>query len=77
MAERLRLTWRGKEYQAVRKSGAGQGAGTVEVWEVTSGGAPVTSFPAGAGDRPAEVEEKIAGWLEGNESRPTQDIGRQ
>jgi hypothetical protein len=77
MADRLRLTWRGKEYEAVRKSGASQGAGTVEIWEVTSGGAQVTSFPAGTGDRPGEVEEKIVRWLEGNESRPTQDIGRQ
>jgi hypothetical protein len=77
MADRLRVTWRGREYQAVRKNGASQGAGTVEVWEVTSGGAAVTSFPAGEGDRPAEVEDKIVSWLEGNESRPTQDIARQ
>ena len=77
MTDRVRLTWQGKEYQADRRSGESQGAGNVQVWEVTSGGAQVTSFPADPGDQPDEVEEKIVSWLEGNAARPTQDLGRQ
>jgi hypothetical protein len=74
MADRLRVTWQGREYEAARRSGAGQGTAT---WEVTSGGAQVTSFPADPADRPEEVREKILGWLEGNAARPSQDLGRQ
>jgi hypothetical protein len=77
MTDRVHLTWQGREYQAARRSGESQGAGNAQVWEVTSDGAQVTSFPAEPGDRPGEVEEKIVRWLEGNAARPTQDIGRQ
>lgn len=72
MADRLRVTWQGREYQAARSGGDG-GA----TWDVTTGGAQVTSFPAEPGDRPGEVEEKIVRWLEANEARPAQDVGRQ
>jgi hypothetical protein len=40
-------------------------------------GAVLTSFPADHADDTAEVKEKVVGWLEGNESRPAADIGRQ
>ena len=47
------------------------------VWDVTQGGATITSFPASPGDSKASVERKIVEWLEANADRPAQDVGRQ
>jgi hypothetical protein len=73
MAERVTVFWQGKEYDAVRSSEAPTGP----VWQVRHGGAPVTSFPADPAEGAGAVKDKILGWLEGNESRPALDVGRQ
>ncbi|MGZ8397840.1 MAG: hypothetical protein ACXWWN_02255 [Gemmatimonadales bacterium] len=73
MAERVTVFWQGKEYDAVRTPEAPTGA----VWQVRHEGAPVTSFPANPAEGAGVVKEKILGWLEGNESRPALDVGRQ
>jgi hypothetical protein len=75
MAERVTVFWQGKEYDAVR-SGARDGQPATS-WQVLRDGAPVTSFPANAGEGASAIKEKIIGWLEGNESRPVADVGRQ
>ena len=77
MAEKVTVTWRGREYEAIRKTGRAAEPEPGAVWHVTQDGAPVTSFPADPADGPLEVSEKIVRWLEGNETRPTEDIGRQ
>ncbi len=76
MADRVTVFWQGKEYDAVRSNGR-PGAQPNEVWQVLRDGAPVTSFAADPGEGATAVKEKIIGWLEGNESRPTLDVGRQ
>ena len=75
MAERVTVFWEGKEYDAVR-SGAREGQPATS-WQVLRDGSPVTSFPANPGEAASAVKEKIIGWLEGNESRPVADVGRQ
>jgi hypothetical protein len=75
MAERVTVFWEGKEYDAVR-SGARDGQPAAS-WQVLRDGSPVTSFPANPGEAASAVKEKIIGWLEGNESRPVADVGRQ
>ena len=76
MPDRVTVFWKGKEYDAVR--GSGQQSSTAgEVWQVLRDGAPVTSFAAQPNEPAVSVKEKILGWLEGNSSRPPQDIGRQ
>ncbi len=76
MAERVTVFWQGKEYDAIRS--AGRDAATLgQLWQVTRDGAPITSFSAEAGEGAGAVKEKIIGWLEGNESRPALDVGRQ
>jgi hypothetical protein len=75
MAERVTVFWQGKEYDAVRS--AGRDAQTDQTWQVLRDGAPVTSFPANPGEGATVVKEKIIGWLEGNETRPIADVGRQ
>ncbi|MBA3445841.1 MAG: hypothetical protein H0T58_13450 [Gemmatimonadales bacterium] len=72
MADRVTVFWQGKEYDAVRN-----GAQSDLVWQVLRDGSPVTSFPADPGEGATAVKEKIIGWLEGNESRPVADVGRQ
>ena len=76
MAERVTVFWQGKEYDAIRSDGrdAAQGG---QMWQVRRDGAPVTSFAAEAGEGAGVVKEKIIEWLEGNESRPALDVGRQ
>ncbi len=73
MAERVTVFWQGKEYDAVRSPEASTGP----VWQVRRDGAPVTSFPADPAEGAGVVKDKILGWLQGNESRPAQDVGRQ
>ena len=73
MAERVTVFWQGKEYDAVRSREAPAGP----VWQVLRDGSPVTSFPADPGEGAGAVKEKILGWLQGNESRPALDVGRQ
>jgi hypothetical protein len=75
MPDRVTVFWKGKEYDAVRSSGPQ--AATGEVWQVLRDGSPVTSFAAQPGEPAVSVKEKILGWLEGNVSRPAQDVGRQ
>lgn len=77
MADHLTLTWQGREYEVARREAAEPGSGDTPVWQVTRDGAPVTSFPAQPGDGAGAVRRKVVEWLEGNESRPTLDIGRQ
>ncbi len=72
MAERVTVFWQGKEYDAVRSPEA-----PGPVWQVRRDGAPVTSFPADPAEGAGAVKDKILGWLEGNESRPAADVGRQ
>lgn len=50
--------------------------GGTEVWELTRGGATVTSFPVSADDTDASIREKVMGWLRANQDRPATDIGR-
>jgi hypothetical protein len=75
MADRVTVFWQGKEYDAIRDGPGGPGA--VPVWQVRRDGSPVTTFPADPDEGAAAVKEKIIGWLEGNESRPAADVGRQ
>jgi hypothetical protein len=76
MADRVTVFWKGQEYDAVRSDGR-EAAQPGPVWQVLHDGAPVTSFAAQPGEGAVAVKEKIVGWLEGNSSRPTQDVGRQ
>jgi hypothetical protein len=76
MADRVTVFWQGKEYDAVRSDGR-EAAQPGPVWQVLRDGAPVTSFAAEPGEGAVAIKEKIVGWLEGNSSRPTQDVGRQ
>jgi hypothetical protein len=73
MADRVTVFWQGKEYDAVRS----REAQDTPVWQVLRDGAPVTSFPADPAEGAGAVKQKILGWLQGNESRPTLDVGRQ
>ena len=73
MAERVTVFWQGKEYDAVRSREAPAGP----VWQVLQDGAPVTSFAADPAESAGSVKGKILGWLQGNESRPALDVGRQ
>ncbi len=75
MADRVTVFWQGKEYDAVRNGARDSQSGMV--WQVLRDGSPVTSFPADLGEGATAVKEKIIGWLEGNESRPVADVGRQ
>ena len=75
MADRVTVFWQGKEYDAVRSGTRDSEA--VPTWQVLRDGSPVTSFPANPGEGANVVKEKIIGWLEGNETRPVADIGRQ
>ena len=77
MADRVTVSWRGSDYEAVRRDGRDALPEPGPVWQVTRAGAPVTSFPAEKQDRPEEVREKILEWLRGNDSRPELDVGRQ
>jgi hypothetical protein len=73
MADRVTVFWQGKEYDAVRS----REAQASPVWQVRRDGAPVTTFPADPDEGAGAVKEKILGWLQGNESRPALDVGRQ
>ena len=73
MADRVTVFWQGKEYDAVRS----RGTQPSQVWQVLRDGAPVTSFAADPSESAGAVKEKILGWLQGNESRPALDVGRQ
>ena len=76
MADRLTVSWRGREYEVVRRD-AGESGEPGAVWQVLQDGALVTSFPADAADAAGQVRDKVTGWLEGNRSRPAADVGRQ
>jgi hypothetical protein len=73
MADRVTVFWQGKEYDAVRSLEPQASP----VWQVRRDGAPVTTFPADPAEGAGAVKEKILGWLQGNESRPPLDVGRQ
>ena len=73
MADRVTVFWQGKEYDAVRS----RETQTSPVWQVLQDGAPVTSFAVEPAESAGAVKEKIFGWLQGNESRPALDVGRQ
>ncbi len=75
MADRVTVFWQGKEYDAVRSGG--RDAQAAATWQVLRDGAPVTSFPANPDEGATVVKDKIIGWLEGNETRPAADLGRQ
>jgi len=77
MADGVTVSWRGRRYEVERKDGLEAAPEPGPVWQVTRGGAPVTSFPADPGDGPGSVREKVVAWLEANQSRPATDIGRQ
>jgi hypothetical protein len=76
MAERLTVSWQGREYEVTRR-GAEESGEPGAVWQVLQDGALLTSFPAESGDGAGEVRAKVTGWLESNRSRPVADIGRQ
>jgi hypothetical protein len=76
MTDRVTVSWNGREYEAVRK-GRSESGEQGAVWRVQQDGAVVTSFPAEPADTAADIVEKVRGWLEGNQSRPALDIGRQ
>lgn len=77
MADRLEVSWQGKEYDVVRRDGREAEPEPGPVWQVTLDGAPVTSFPAQDREGAGEVREKVVEWLRANESRPELDVGRQ
>jgi len=77
MAERLTVSWRGEQYQVVRRDGPDARPEPGPVWQVMRGGAPITSFPAQHRERPADIRDMVLEWLEANESRPEADVGRQ
>ena len=77
MTGRVTVSWQGRQYEAVRQDGREAEPEPGPVWQVTHGGAPVTSFPAQNTEAPGDVRAKIVEWLEANESRPTLDVGRQ
>ena len=77
MADRLSVSWQGNEYEVVRREGREALPEPGPVWQVTRGGAPVTSFPASDRESSTAVREKVLEWLRANESRPEQDVGRQ
>ena len=77
MGDHVRVAWRGREYEAVRRDGRDAAPEPGPVWQLMHEGASLTSFPADARDGPGAVQEKVVAWLEANESRPTQDVGRQ
>jgi hypothetical protein len=76
MAGRVTVFWHGKEYDAVRAPGRQSGQ-VAPTWEVRSDGVPVANFTEEPGEGAVGVKEKIIGWLQANESRPTSDVGRQ
>jgi hypothetical protein len=77
MAERLAVSWRGEDYEVVRRDGEEAMPEPGPVWQVTRGGAPITSFPARDRESPDAVREKVLEWLRANESRSELDVGRQ
>ena len=77
MAERMAVSWRGQEYEVIRREGREAMPEPGPVWQVTRGGAPVTSFPAQDPESAGDIREKVVEWLEANESRPELDVGRQ
>lgn len=77
MADRVTVSWQGKEYDAVRKDGVEAEQSPEPIWQVTRDGAPITSFAAQRSESPDEVRGKVVEWLEANEARPPQDVGRQ
>ena len=76
MADRLAVTWQGRQFE-LRRTPAGEAGEPGDVWQVLEDGALVTSFPADPEDAPAEVKAKASGWLDGNRARPAADVGRQ
>ena len=77
MADRMAVSWQGKEYEVVRKDGRDAEPEPGPIWQVTHQGAPITSFPAQGKEDAAEVREKVVEWLRANDSRPASDVGRQ
>jgi hypothetical protein len=77
MAQGVAVDWQGEHYEVERKDGPEAAPEPGPVWQVTRGGAPITSFPADPEDGPGEIREKVVAWLEANSDRPTTDIGRQ
>ena len=77
MADGVTLSWRGERDEIGRRHGAEAKPDQGAVWQVTRGGAPITSFPAHPGDGPEAVREKVVAWLEANADRPAEDVGRQ
>lgn len=77
MADRVTVSWRGKEYEAVRKDGPEAAPEPGPVWQVTRDGSPVTSFGAQELEGSGDVRSKIVEWLEANQGRPSLDVGRQ
>ena len=77
MADGLTLTWRGNRYEVAKSEGRDAKPDKGTVWQVTRDGAPVTSFPAQAGEGADAVREKVLAWLEANAERPAADVGRQ
>lgn len=73
MADRYTISHDGQEYVAEREPGPG----TAQSWRITRGGAPVTTFPAAAGDTSDRIRTRLIEWLRGNEGRPAADINRQ
>jgi hypothetical protein len=76
MADRVTVFWQGKEYDAIRTNDRGA-VQPGQTWQIMHDGVPVTSFVAEPGESAGAVKDKIIGWLEGNESRPAADVGRQ
>lgn len=76
MSDRMTVSWKGDEYEVVRKTTRKQ-APHGPVWRVRRNGALITSFPANPADTPAEVKEKVVGWLRGYQARPVHDVDRQ
>jgi hypothetical protein len=68
MADGVTLSWRGDRYEVAKAKGG---------WQVTRGGAPVTSIPAQPDDGAEAVRRKVVEWLEANAGRPAADVGRQ
>ena len=77
MADGVTLSWRGERYEIARHDGAEAKPDRGSVWQVTRGGAPITSFPAQPGEGAEAARARAVEWLEANADRPTTDVGRQ
>ncbi len=76
-SDRLTVRHNGSEYDLSRVTGTEANlAATGMTWQLLHEGAPITSFPADAGETDAAVKEKALEWLKAQDDRPAADVNR-